>query len=270
MSSADLNEYYKRLEPLLEDNRLEEAVTVAEAAVKAAPFSGEPLIWLGDLYFEMDEWEKALASFEKALEIEPGLAPALAGAGKINFELCRFGEAERLINEALMEDNDLGEANYYKALLMERKGDLKKAEKFFDKAYKTDPDWYPSAFKISRNEFEKIAERTFKSLSPKVAAFIKNVAVIVEDFPSEDDLLSENPPLSPHILGLFRGLSSRERSVHSAWSEMPVQIVLYQRNLEHFCQELEELEEQIRITLLHEIGHYLGLNEKDLEKRGLN
>jgi predicted Zn-dependent protease with MMP-like domain len=94
--------------------------------------------------------------------------------------------------------------------------------------------------------------------------------VISEPLPTDVDLLAEDPPLSPHILGMFRGTAAPLVSLDGPWSQMPNQIVLYQRNLEHFAQDREELEEQIRITLLHEIGHYLGLNELDLEKRGLD
>ncbi len=53
------------------------------------------------------------------------------------------------------------------------------------------------------------------------------------------------------------------------WSHFPSSIVLYQKNLERACDSKEQLVEEIRVTLLHEVGHFLGLDEEELEARGL-
>jgi predicted Zn-dependent protease with MMP-like domain len=53
------------------------------------------------------------------------------------------------------------------------------------------------------------------------------------------------------------------------WSHFPSSIVLYQRNLERFARDRKELIEQIGITLIHEVGHFLGLDEEQLWERGL-
>jgi predicted Zn-dependent protease with MMP-like domain len=96
------------------------------------------------------------------------------------------------------------------------------------------------------------------------------VVISVEEVPSDEDLMSEKPPLSPTILGVFRGTPVGERSVTNAWDHAPVNIVLYQRNLERFARTRDELIEQIGITLLHEVGHLVGLDEDDLWERGLD
>jgi predicted Zn-dependent protease with MMP-like domain len=91
----------------------------------------------------------------------------------------------------------------------------------------------------------------------------------VEPIPTDEDLRSSSPPLSPSILGVFRGTPVGERSVTSAWDHAPASIVLYQRNLERFARTREELIEQIGITVMHEVGHLMGLDEHDLWERGL-
>jgi len=88
------------------------------------------------------------------------------------------------------------------------------------------------------------------------------VPVIVDDFPSREFVL-ENPTLGPQILGLFTGNTHNERQ------PVPTTIMIFRKNLEKVAGDREELEVEIRKTLLHEIGHYLGLNEDDLKERGL-
>ena len=91
----------------------------------------------------------------------------------------------------------------------------------------------------------------------------------VEEIPSDEDLTASKPPLSPSILGVFRGTPVGERSISSAVDHFPAAIVLYQRNLERFARTRDELIEQIGITLMHEVGHLIGLDEHDLWERGL-
>ncbi|MBI5527307.1 MAG: metallopeptidase family protein [Deltaproteobacteria bacterium] len=268
--SADLDRYYEKVEELWEKNRLEDAAKAAAGAVEALPYEPEPHLWLGDLNYEMDEWARALEHYEKALELDEMLIEAMTSIAKIRFERLEFSAAAELAEKALSIDPEWAEGNYYKALLLEREGNFSRADKYLRKASNTDPELYPSPFKVSRDRFDEIVEKALEVLTPKVRNFLKNTAVIVEQVPDIEDLRGGDPPLSPHILGLFRGTSAPERSIESAWSQMPSQIVLYQRNLEHFCQEEPELVEQIRITVLHEIGHYLGLDESDLEDRGLD
>jgi predicted Zn-dependent protease with MMP-like domain len=269
-AAAQLDKFYTRIEEHWEKNRLEEAVKIAAEAAEKLPYEADPHLWLGDLHFELDEWDTALVHYMKALELDDGLIEAMTSIAMIQFERCQFGDAAELVDKALGIDPEWAEGNYLKALLLEREGKFSNADRYLKKAYHGDPEMYPEPVKFSRDRFDEIVEEALEGLTPKVRDFIKNVAVIVEQVPETHDLLAADPHLSPHILGLFRGTAATEKSFDSAWSQMPSQIVLYQRNLEHFCQEEEELVEQIRITLLHEVGHYLGLDEADLEDRGLD
>ena len=97
------------------------------------------------------------------------------------------------------------------------------------------------------------------------------MALLLEDLPTEDDLHRYDPPMSPlEILGYFSGHSVAERSSNDAWSQLPGTIVLFRSNLERMALDRNELIEQLRITMYHEVGHFLGLDEQDLEDRGLD
>ena len=91
----------------------------------------------------------------------------------------------------------------------------------------------------------------------------------MEDLPADDDLRGSDPPLSPGILGIFRGAPWGQKGSMDPWSHFPSSIVLYQKNLERFAADRDELVEEIGVTLVHEVGHFLGLDEEELWERGL-
>jgi len=94
--------------------------------------------------------------------------------------------------------------------------------------------------------------------------------VTVEDIPSEDVLLDGSPPLDPELLGLFVGVPLGEEGTMVAGGELPPRILLFQRNLERCFPDPDELRTEIRTTLYHELGHYLGMDEDDLERVGVD
>ncbi len=104
------------------------------------------------------------------------------------------------------------------------------------------------------------------SLPEHFRAHIHNVAVLVEDFPSEQDdekLGRERGPRTI-ILGLFHGVPMTKKSIFDL-STGPDYIVLYQKNIEAVCSTDAEVREQVRRTVIHEVGHYFGLSESELE-----
>jgi predicted Zn-dependent protease with MMP-like domain len=108
-------------------------------------------------------------------------------------------------------------------------------------------------------------------LHPTLQEYLKNVAIMLEEVPDDDILRQYDPPASPlELLGYFSGHSLMERSENDPWSGLPGTIVLYRRNLERHARSHEELVHELRITLFHEVGHFLGLDEEDLEERGLD
>ncbi len=83
--------------------------------------------------------------------------------------------------------------------------------------------------------------------------------------PDLTDLTVDKPPLSPTILGLFRG----EPIDAQAGAQEPRAILLYRRNLVRVARSRTELAKQIQITLWHELGHLRGADDDELRLRGL-
>src|SRR5262249_3717894 len=142
-----------------------------------------------------------------------------------------------------------GRVHHYLGLLAERANDDNAANGHFARARALDPEELFSSMRLSRKEMESLVADALDALPPRVATYMDNVQVIVEDIPSIDDLQGD-PPLSPLSLGLFRGRPRIEQSHLDTGAELPNTIVLYQRNLERYALSRDELVKEVETTLL--------------------
>jgi len=101
-----------------------------------------------------------------------------------------------------------------------------------------------------------------KSLPPQLQAAVEKITVVLEDYPGPVWLAGG---IDKDQLGLFEGVGSEDPSHH----HLP-RIVLWLGNIWEMCNsDLEAYREEVRVTFLHELGHYLGLDEDELEERDL-
>ncbi len=113
---------------------------------------------------------------------------------------------------------------------------------------------------MHRARFNRLVQETLDALPAKFRRKIRNVAVVVEDFPPGQEPDAEEGLL----MGEFHGVPTTEESVWQMASG-PNHIVLYQKNIEAVCETEEEIREEVRLTVLHELGHYFGMTEDQLE-----
>lgn len=120
-------------------------------------------------------------------------------------------------------------------------------------------------YRVSREHFGELAERALREIPRRYRRYFRNVAIIVEDYPS-DDVVEETGIHRHALMGLFRGQAYGDKdSFFAIPSPYPDSIYLYQKNIESVSETEEELMDEIRMTMLHEVGHYFGLSEEDLE-----
>ncbi|HMK43859.1 MAG TPA: metallopeptidase family protein [Dissulfurispiraceae bacterium] len=119
---------------------------------------------------------------------------------------------------------------------------------------------------IARREFERYVEQALASIPKKYRNLFKNISIIVEDLPSREDAELTGVP-KDELLGLFKGAALGEGG---GFFDVPIpapnEIYLYQQNIQSACRTEDELIREIRVTLLHEVGHYFGMTEDDLEE----
>jgi predicted Zn-dependent protease with MMP-like domain len=214
--------------------------------------------------------DEALLRFDEALLALPDSGDVMRERGLALFELLRLDEARRqLLAAERLAPRDAW-VQQALGLVAERAGDAKEAERRFAKARKLDPEAFPKPVTIPPEEFDRVLEEALEKLPEPIRRYLANVAITVEDLPADDDLLGTAPPLSPQSLGMFRGAPLGLKGSMDPWSHFPSSIVLYQRNLERAVRTREELVEEIGVTLVHEVGHFLGLDEDQLWERGLD
>jgi predicted Zn-dependent protease with MMP-like domain len=121
----------------------------------------------------------------------------------------------------------------------------------------------PKGFPPGRRFFEKTIKEVVMSLPPEFKDRLENVVFLVEDRPSE--ILEEWEDEDQELLGLYHGISQRDRGFWYG-NVLPDRIVIYRKTLEQISADLDELRENIRKTVIHEIGHYFGLGEEELRQ----
>jgi len=122
---------------------------------------------------------------------------------------------------------------------------------------------------ISRNAFDRLVEQAIAELPPDFAQWLDEVPVIVEDRPAKADAdalpREEDEEESDAPLGLYVGNDLYEGRPSG---ELPPRVMIYRQPLMEACATREELAEEIRKTLLHELGHYAGMDEDQLDALG--
>ncbi len=214
--------------------------------------------------FMMDDLEGALFLVRRALQSGGDQGTYRAFEGQILFELGRFDEARRQLEVALMIDPDYSHALYHLGLALERTGDEEGAAKAFERAHTLAPELHTLPCDLPEEKLRAVAAAAFDELPRSIRAYVEDVPILIEDFPSQELVDGEN--VSPQILGIFIGVP-RTVAQPSAQVEDVSRVILFRRNLARL--PADELEDEIMKTVKHEIGHYLGLDEDALARLGL-
>jgi tetratricopeptide (TPR) repeat protein len=210
----------------------------------------------------------ALPHLDRAVQALPDDADAVYERGIALFELCRFDEAQRVFERAIALAPEDPWVLHQLGLLAERRGDVERAEKLLARARKLAPEEFQAEVTVDPDGFREEVLRAVSSLPDEERRSLQSVPVEIQDLPDATDLLAVEPPLSPSILGLFRGPSENETCTPSDGARCRA-IVFYRKNLMRFAHDRKELAMQIRVTLLHELGHLHGENDEELRARGL-
>jgi predicted Zn-dependent protease with MMP-like domain len=116
---------------------------------------------------------------------------------------------------------------------------------------------------VDKKLFEELVEEAYNAIPEEFRKKIENVVIIVEDYPTRDDLEKLKLRKDSLLLGLYRGVPLPKRSVWQV-ARIPDEIVIYQKDIERICRNEKEIEDKVNDVLIHEIGHYFGLSDKEI------
>lgn len=120
---------------------------------------------------------------------------------------------------------------------------------------------------VSRREFEKLVERAVAGLPAPFDGALSDVPIEIKDRPTPGQLKEVGLEEDELLLGLYVGVPLTERSTSDS-GRLPDRIFIFQEDCELVCDSAEQLVEEVRITVLHELGHYFGMDEDELEGLG--
>lgn len=117
--------------------------------------------------------------------------------------------------------------------------------------------------RINRRAFKELVAEALTSLPEEFAAAMENVAVVVEEEPTAEELESLGlDPEQDDLFGLYQGVPLPERGPDAP--VLPDRIAIYRLPILWACETREEAVEEVRTTVIHELGHYFGLDEDEL------
>jgi len=117
---------------------------------------------------------------------------------------------------------------------------------------------------ITVEEFERLVRQAVDGLPEKYRRLLKNVAVVVEAEPARDVLESLDLESEDDLLGLYSGKAVGNESFFDPGGHLPAKISIYRGPILRLCRTTEEVIQEVRDTVVHEIGHHFGLDDDEM------
>lgn len=262
MEEEHRQEIESRLEEirrLCEAGATERAWRQLERAKEVDPDEVELVELEALLLQEEDRHEEALALLDAALAEHPKRWSAVASRSSALMEVGRFQEALATLEalqefaESAQDPDRMAWIHFEKACCLDRLGRERDANREFRAAASLDPDDYPEPVRLTAEDFDAIVRNALDSIPERFDPYLRQVVVVVRDHPDSSD---------PFVLGLYDGVPRTERD-HDLRDHLD-RIFIFKRNLEIECFDENELREEVRKTVIHEIAHHFGLEDEDM------
>ena len=124
--------------------------------------------------------------------------------------------------------------------------------------------WYTCP--MERSRFERLVRQAVLDLPEAVRTQVDNLDLVVEDWPTEGQLLGSGLGEGDLLLGLYEGVPLTNR--HDYGMVLPDKITLFQRSIESLCSTEEEIVREVRETVFHEVAHHFGIDDERLAEMG--
>lgn len=221
-------------------------------------------------YLRVDDIEAAREAIDQADELELPLddLDGLWTRSDLLLREWKIAEAEACFERILTLEESAVVCDRL-AFCAELRHDRARADRFLARAAELDPDDFSIPPRLTDGEFWDEIDAAITILPPQFREILEGCTIQVIPVPTIEIARAGNPAeVAPDTLGLFTGPSLMERGFDGP-PELPPIIYLFQRNLERMARDEEELVEEIRVTLYHELGHMLGFDEEGVDRMGL-
>jgi predicted Zn-dependent protease with MMP-like domain len=114
--------------------------------------------------------------------------------------------------------------------------------------------------------FERLVDRALATIPPPFRESLREIAIVIDDEPSDDQLVDNGLDLDDSLYGLYEGVPRTEWQADFA--VVPNRITLFRMPLEEDFPDPRELEDEVRRTVVHELAHHLGIDDDRLDELG--
>ena len=215
--------------------------------------------------------EAALTIVRQAAARFPEDADTALELADVLNDLGYTSDALTVLAKAAHRASDDADLWYELGLTAEALGQGELRKEAFRRVWGLEQAWEPARrVWLSEERMRVAVKHTLGRLPPLAQGVIGNITIVVEDYPEE--WIFDTGGADPRIMGLFRGPESGRSPERASTDYVPQgspTLYLYRWNIERVCGTPEEVEAQVEMTVLHEVGHYLGLDEEALHFQGL-
>jgi predicted Zn-dependent protease with MMP-like domain/soluble cytochrome b562 len=265
----DLQAMLDTVDELLQAGELDQAWLILDQLETQYPDAPEVPLVMGDAAMDDQDLEYALELYDRASELDPDWTSPFSARAECLLEMGRVEEARTDVERALKLDAQNAQAHWVRAVVHELDGKDRLAQDGYRRAASLAPDVYHVPTRLTRRAFDLAVRKAIDHLPADFRKRMEDegVEIFVKDLPDPE----EHPEsgLGPLILGAFDGHSLTERRESDPWTQIPPRICLYQMNIERIARSRDELVKEIEVTIVHEVGHYFGLEDDDLERLDL-
>ena len=187
--------------------------------------------------------------------------------GEALFNLARFEEAQATLEPLTTEDFDDPMLFYLLACLSERRGEDEKARRLFQTANRLDPENFLMPIDLTEEAAVEHYRHCLEELPTAIQVHVRDLPIFVSPIPSDELLHAAGDSIDPLVMGLFQGQPLGAEP--GAYVTEQPSVLLFHKNIGKVAADYETLEDELRKTLFHEIGHFLGFDEDQLEEMGL-
>jgi predicted Zn-dependent protease with MMP-like domain len=119
-------------------------------------------------------------------------------------------------------------------------------------------------FSVSPEEFEALVRRAVRNLPASYRRLLDNIAVVVEDEPSQEVLDDMELETEDDLLGLYTGTAKGGESFFDPAGHLPARVIVYRGPILRLCRTKDEVVQEVQDTVAHEIGHHFGLDDDEM------
>lgn len=246
----------------------EEALRLVEKALALAEDEEDfidALLLKAEIHVVSEDAAAAVAALEELPPTQLPDATLEMRAGRLFLDLGHLDEAEDHFQQAIELDPKMADAHHGLGMVSEEHDDTRAMVKSWMRVRELDLEDGPIPWAMPQEEFEKVAEAALEELPERIGKLLENVPIVAADYPSIEIVAEGN---DPRMLGFFSGVPYPEKS-HLGGTPHLDCVFLYKLNIERVAKNRADAAKEIRITLLHETGHFFGLSEEELDDMGL-